>query len=114
MTKRTRPMISNTFTVDDIDTIENGADSPFDYYASVQRAINEGLWSLQGSYGRTMMDAIQEGYCLLGRNSARDYWGNYIPARFEVMPGSPGSLEHVAARCDDDWAQSMAQIGAEG
>ena len=31
-----------------------------DYYLSVQRAINAGHWSMEGSYGRAMMAAIKQ------------------------------------------------------
>ena len=78
------------------------------YYKSVQHAINSGAWSLQGSYGRTMMGAIESGHCVLGRNSARDYWGNRIPARDEVMPGTKGSVEYVAERMGAEWAEAIA------
>ena len=57
-----------TLTINDINNIETEeyVDDQ-DYYASVQRAINAGSWGLQGSYGRTMMAAIDQGYCVLGR-----------------------------------------------
>ena len=54
-------------TLNDIETIENGADTEEDYFLSIQSAINGGAWALQGSYGRAMMDAIKGGQCLLGR-----------------------------------------------
>ena len=32
------------------------------YYETIQKAINTGLWGMQGSYGRTMMEAINKGH----------------------------------------------------
>ena len=35
----------------DIDLIEDGAETEYEYYEAVQRAINEGTaWKFQGSY----------------------------------------------------------------
>jgi hypothetical protein len=83
-------------TLNDIDNIEGEEANEEDYYYSLQKAINSGsAWSFQGSYGRAMMDAIKAGYCMLGRDQARDYYGNTIPARDDVKPGTPGSYDYV-------------------
>lgn len=64
-----------------------------------QDLINTGqAWQLQGSYGRTAMDLIEQGYCMLGETGHRDYYGNYIPSRYEVQPGTKGSAEYVERR----------------
>lgn len=100
------------FDLNDIDNIE-GADnecSELEYYASIQRAINSGMWGLQGSYGRTMMDAISSGQCLLGKSGARDYYGNYIPGRDEVKEGTKGSYDFVADAMGAEWADMMAAV----
>ena len=99
------------FNLNDIENIEydNGCDE-LEYYASIQRAINDGLWSLQGSYGRTMMGAIESGSCLLGKGGFRDYWGNYIPSRDQVKTGTKGSYEFVADRMGDEYAEMMAAV----
>ena len=97
------------FNLDDINAIESDEDvSERDYHLSVQRAINGGMWGLQGSYGRTMMQAIESGQCMLGANSARDYWGNRIPSRTEVMQGTKGSYDFVVAAMGEEWANEMA------
>ncbi len=75
---------------------------------SIQKIINAGQWSLQGSFGRTMMAAIEAGQCLLGRSGARDYYGNYIPSRDEVKPGTKGSFDYVAERSGIEHAEAMA------
>jgi hypothetical protein len=42
-----------------------------------------------------MMEAIEAGVCALGNEPAHDYNGNRIPSRFEVEPGSKGSVKYV-------------------
>lgn len=95
----------------DLDTIleiEEGADSEEAHYLAIQRAINAGTWSLQGSFGRTMMDAIESGRCMLGEAPARDYWGNFIPSREMVQAGTKGSFEYVERYWGEEWAELMA------
>jgi hypothetical protein len=95
----------------DIEIIEGDCTATTEqYYATIQKAINTGLWGLQGSYGRTMMDAITEGYCMLGHNEAHDYWGNHIPSRDQVQAGTKGSFDYVAAECGEGWAITMAEV----
>ena len=61
-----------------------------------QRLIDDGsAWRLQGSYGRAAMELIRAGRCMLGPSGHRDYYGNYVPSRREVKPGTPGSPEFV-------------------
>lgn len=99
------------FDLNDINTIESDdCTSPEEYYASIQRAINSGMWGLQGSYGRTMMDAIESGYCLLGRSRAKDYYGNTIPSRDDVQEGTKGSLDYVRNLQGDKWADFISEI----
>ena len=98
------------FTVNDIDNIESDEDvSEMDYFLSIQRAINSGMWGLQGSYGRTMMDAIKSGRCMLGTKSARDYWGNNVPSRNDVQPGTKGSKDFVIDAMGIEWANEMEE-----
>ena len=78
-----------------------------EYYLSIQKAINGGAWSFQGSYGRAMMDAINAGYCMLGTKRARDYYGNTIPSRDDVEEGTKGSFNYVRERLGFDWASEM-------
>lgn len=98
-------------TLDDINTIECDEEATEEeYYLAIQRTINAGMWGLQGSYGRTMMDAISAGLCLLGHNDARDYYGNHIPSRDQVQAGTKGSFDFVAAECGEGWAQHMSEV----
>ena len=101
----------NTLNLHDIDTIEDGAETELEYFESIQKAINSGhAWSMQGSYGRVMMDAIQGGYCLLGHERMGDYWGNTIPSRDDVQEGTKGSYEYVVRLQGQEWADMMGDI----
>lgn len=65
----------------------------------VQDSINSGMaWKLEGSYGRLAMDYLNAGACVLGEESHQDYWGNRIPSRYEVEPGTKGSVEYAEER----------------
>lgn len=66
--------------------------------ASLQDMIDSGTWGLEGSAGRAMMRAIESGECILGPAPARDYYGNRIPAEYEVEDGTKGSLQYALAR----------------
>lgn len=100
-----------TFTIADVNNIEfDGEVDDNEYYESIQRAINSGMWSLQGSYGRAMMDAINAGKCLLGLKDARDYWGNTIPSRLHVKDGTKGSWDYVKEQNGMVWANKMAGV----
>ena len=99
-------------TLQDIDTIENGQDddSAEEHYFAIQRAINSGAaWSMQGSYGRAMMDAITYGHCMLGRDQCRDYYGNVIPSRDDVQAGTKGSYQYVIDTNGLEWADMMLE-----
>jgi hypothetical protein len=96
------------FSLADIETLEQDEDAtPESEALALQRAINSGMWSLQGSYGRAMMAAIETGRCMLGPAAAHDYWGNRIPARTEVQEGTKGSRQFVAERFGEDWAEML-------
>jgi hypothetical protein len=60
-----------------------------------QSMINDGsVWHLQSSYGRIAMELLKDGKCMLGEVSYCDPYGNKIPSRYEVQPGSFGSEEY--------------------
>jgi hypothetical protein len=100
-----------TFTIKDVNNIEfDGEVDQTEYYTSIQRAINGGMWSLQGSYGRTMMQAISDGWCLLGTKSFKDYWGNTIPSRTEVKAGTKGSPEFVLEHRGQEWLDFLSGL----
>jgi hypothetical protein len=81
-----------------------------DYYWAIQTVINAGMWSLPGRYGRAMMDAIRQGFCMLGPKPAADAYGSAIPSRDQVPDFSVGSRGYVEKRQGREWAQSMAEV----
>ena len=69
-----------------------------DVIAGYQGLIDSGMaWRLEGHVGRTAMDMIERGICMLGPVGHRDFYGNYVPSRDEVQPGTKGSREFVEA-----------------
>jgi hypothetical protein len=82
---------------------EKGALGPEQTVEMFQRLIDSGdIWYLQGAYGRQAMQLIRAGLCLHAPQGQFDYFGNYIPSRYEVAPGAPGSpqyqREHAGGR----------------
>lgn len=65
-------------------------------YMTTQELIDSGqAWLLEGHIGRQCMAAIENGDAVLGPESHRDFWGNRIPSRNEVHPGTLGSIEYA-------------------
>ncbi len=61
--------------------------------ASMQKIIDTGLcWNLEGSYGRAAMEALETGACMLPEVRHRDYYGNTVPSRNDLKPGTKGTL----------------------
>jgi hypothetical protein len=88
---------------DSIIEFEDGQQSHDDTIAMFQSMINSGMaWKLQGSYGREAMSLIESGQCILGEVGHNDYYGNYVPSRYEVKAGTKGSVEYQQA----SWLQS--------
>lgn len=78
---------------------------------SMQQTINGGTaWKFEGSYGRAMMDSITSGVALLGKKPARDYYGNYIPSRYDVKPGTKGSFQYVVEALGKSFAMTLAKL----
>lgn len=77
----------------------------------MQQTINGGTaWKFEGSCGRAMMESITAGVALLGKQSARDYYGNYIPSRYDVKPGTKGSFQFVAEALGNSFAMTLAKL----
>ena len=59
----------------------------------LQDMINTGMvWHMEGSIGRTAMDALRMGACYLPEVPYRDYYGNKVPSRTELKDGTTGTL----------------------
>jgi len=62
----------------------------------LQKLVNSGMaWKLPGVYGRNAMRLIKAGAIMLGKKGHKDYYGNYVPSRYEVKAGTPGSPQYV-------------------
>ena len=72
-----------------------------------QEMIDTGLaWHELGEIGRTCADHIKQGSCILPVKPHKTYWGQYIPSRYEVPPGFPGSYEYVKKFYKDTYNHS--------
>ena len=77
----------------------------------IQRLVNTGMaWRLEGSIGRECMRAIEAGRAMLGTEARRDYWGNVVPSRYDVVAGTKGSFDFVVECAGMDHAQAMADV----
>lgn len=64
-------------------------------YNEMQSIIDSGLaWRLEGSIGRQAMQLLEYGACMLPKRSHHDVYGNYIPSRDELEPGSKGTFQN--------------------
>ena len=87
---------------EDIIALEKGLLGEAETVALFQRLIDEGIvWKLPGRYGRTAMDLIEQGLCMLGQTGCQDYWGNYVPSCCEVKPGTKGSPEYCRKKANE-------------
>ena len=80
-------------------------------HESIQRLINSGMaWMMEGSIGRECMRAIEAGQAMCGVEAKRDYYGNVVPSRYDVKPGTKGSFDYVVDHMGMDHAQAMADV----
>lgn len=87
---------------------EYNDESVYDEALLVQDQINTLVaWRFEGSVGRHMMEFIEAGYCVLGRESTSDYYGNRIPSRKEVKAGTMGSYQFVKQQHGKGWADMV-------
>lgn len=98
------------FTAHDALQLEQGEVTQEEAAKLLQKAINAGMWSLQGSYGRSMMDAIKAGKCMAGLHPAFDAYNNRIPSRHEVKEGTQGSRQFVVDRMGEDWVVMLESV----
>ena len=77
---------------------------------AVQRRINDGtIWHLEGSAGRLAMDLIEQGYCMLPKTRRSDIYGNHIPSRDDLKPGTLGTWGYVVAHRGRSWAARLVR-----
>ncbi len=88
-----------TETAPDLSVIWREDASEAEQIAAYQAMVNDGsAWMMDGHTGRTAMQLIRDGVIMLGEKGHKDYYGNYVPSRTEVRPGTKGSAEYVAER----------------
>lgn len=93
--KETRAHNDETYPADFL-LVENPTEE--EYIKGYQELINTGLaWKMEGSVGREAMALIRHGRCILGKKGSYDAYGNYVPSRTEVQPGTKGSIEYATA-----------------
>lgn len=61
----------------------------------MQDLIDSGeVWKFEGAMGREAMSLLASGACYLPDYPTYDYYGNRIPARGDLKPGTKGTLEN--------------------
>ena len=64
--------------------------------AFLQNLIDNGEgWQSESALGQAVVQALEDGTCVLGPTAHRDYHGRVVPARGDVAPGGKGSLEYA-------------------
>jgi hypothetical protein len=64
-------------------------------YDQLQNLIDTGaVWTLEGSFGRAAMDALESGACMLPTSSRKNYYGSSVPSRYQVKQGTTGSYQN--------------------
>ena len=64
-------------------------------FAELQELINTGMaWKLEGSVGREAMSALNCGACMLPKKDYYDYFGNLVPSRDKLKPGTKGTYQN--------------------
>jgi len=64
--------------------------------AFLQNLIDNGEgWQSEGALSRAVVNALEDGRCVLGPVAHRDYNNRVVPARRDVAPGAKGSLEYA-------------------
>ena len=81
---------------------------------TLQNLINSGMaWRLEGRVGREAMRALEAGDCMLGTERQRDYYGNMVPSRYDVAPGSKGSRQLVVSENGESHASELELVPNE-
>ena len=68
------------------------------------------MWRSSGDVGRAMMGAMRAGHCMLGHLHCHDAYGNRVPSRHEVAPGTLGSRDYVVERMGEEYADRIGAL----
>ncbi len=72
--------------------LETATDEEVYDIETVQKRINDGsVWHLEGAEGREASRLLKAGLCELGYKRHKDFWGNVVPSRFDLKPGTMGA-----------------------
>jgi hypothetical protein len=64
-------------------------------FDGIQSLINTGdIWKMEGSMGRYAMELLTTGACMLPKKAYRDFYGNRVPSRDELVNGSKGTYNN--------------------
>ena len=62
----------------------------------LQNLIDNGEgWQSENALGKAIVQALEDGTCVLGPVAHHDYHGRVVPARSDVASGAKGSLEYA-------------------
>ena len=82
--------------------------------AFLQNLIDNGEgWQAEGALSKAIVNALEDGRCVLGPVAHRDYNNRDVPARGDVAPGAKGSLEY-ANRLRAERGEPQLVEGADG
>lgn len=87
--------------------------SPEEHAEAMQILINNGTaWHFEGAVGREAMDLLDAGHCMLPQQAYRDAYGNRVPSRDDLEPGTKGTYQWVAINHGEEYAERMAKAGS--
>lgn len=67
-----------------------------EFLDTYQELVNNGMaWKMEGSVGRTADDLLEARKIGLGETGHKDFYGNYVPSRYEVQAGTKGAAEYA-------------------
>lgn len=65
-------------------------------FTAMQNMIDSGTaWTLEGSVGREAMALLESGACMLPKVIRIDYYGNRVPSRDVLKPGTKGTFKNA-------------------
>lgn len=80
----------------------------------LQEWVNSGTaWRLEGAVGRAAMALLEVGDIMLPQQAHTDYWGNTVPNRDWLEPGSKGTRELVVSVHGEEYAEELDAIERE-
>lgn len=64
-------------------------------YSEMQEMINSGdAWKMEGSVGREASALLGSGACMLPKVHKYDAYGNRVPSRDDLKPGTKGTFKN--------------------